>query len=420
MKTRRAWWVAIGFAVGVSAAGTEGIPDEWGAQADYAQAAYAEAMDYLSKGRQKDAEWLVAEACSVVPDCRRLWFLKGVMQRSRFDWKTARDSLVKAYVLDDASVVSRAAGAVVPMDMGVMVEAGFETLEELIEKHPDEILVRWLYGIEARYHDKHAEMAQKQFKRILKEWKVAPVMVHQTYAKLLTTDLDQPRKALEHRMLAVELEPEPWSYQGLANTFKKLERYKDADRVYGKLLEMQPYTAINWIQWGNCCFYMGDYPAAAAKFEKAYILSPKDVSSLIFWGRSLEKQGKLEEGFANYAKAVEQNPAHWHACSYAAIAKLYGHGCKPDFEWAKELAAKGRGNPIDNLREFVNLADQSDNPLSPEKSGVLLKHLTGLAESGDTKACFNLGMIHHHGIGVEKNPKLATEWFDRVAVPGKQ
>jgi tetratricopeptide (TPR) repeat protein len=409
-------WLA-GVAAAVANEAAAGF-DEWGSQPEYAHAAYDEAMSYLSKGRQKDAEWLVAEACVEAPDCRRLWFLKAVMQRSRFDWKPARESFIKAYRLGDTSVPSRASAVVVPMDMNVMIEAGFQTLEELIQEHPDEILVRWLYGIEARYHFKHMLKAEAQFKAVLGGWDLAPVMVHQTYAKLLTADLGKPEQALEHRMLAVELEPEPWSYQGLANTFKQLKRYEEADRVYGKLLEMQPYNAINWIQWGNCLFYMDDFAGAAGKYEKADVLNPRDVSSLVFWGRSLEKQGRPKEGFSKYAAAVERQPRHPQACSYAAISKLYGYGCKPDFEWATELAESGRGDPMEDLREYVRLADQSQNPLSPEKSAVLLKHLTGLAVDGNAEAQFNLGMIHYHGIGIRGDQYGAYRWFERAARAG--
>lgn len=394
--------------------------DEWGSKPEYTRAVYGEAMDYLSRGRQKDAEWLVGEACMEVPDCRRLWFLKGVMQRSRFDWQLARDSFAKAYSKGDVSVPSEAANIVVPMDMNIGIEPGFAALEGMIEEHPDEILVRWLYGIEARYHDRHVGMAEKQFKEILKEWKVAPVMVHQTYAKLLTTDLDKPKKALEHRLLAVELEPQPWSYQGLANTYKRLGRYKKADAVYGKLLEMQPYNSINWIQWGNCRFYMQDYGGALVKYAKADLLNPSDVSPLIFQGRCLEKTGRAAEGFRKYEEALERHPGHPQAKAYASHAMLYGYGTKPDIEAALETCRRNGVPAIGQLSEQVRYADISKNALAPEKSAVLLKHLVGLANDGNPDAGYNLGMIYRYGIGVAENEATAMEWFRTAAANGHE
>ena len=394
---------------------------EWGTKPAYTQAVYEEAMDYLSRGRQKDAEWLVEEACAETPDCRRLWFLRGVMQRSRPDWTPAEESFRKAYIKeDDDTFISLAVLTVASMDRNTRVEGGFQTLEELIRKHPDEVLLRWLYGIEARFYGRHIAEADAQFRHLFKTWKIGPVMAHQAYAKLLTADLDQPKEALEHRLLAVELEPEPWSYQGLANTYKTLHRYRKADQVYEKLLEMNPYNALYWIQWGNCRFYMEDYEGALEKYAKADLLNPTDISALIFQGRCLEKAGRPAEGFRKYEEAQKRNPAHPQIKAYIAHARLYGFGTPPDIESALTVCRVSDAPALDQLRELVRLADRSKNPLAPEKSAVLLKRLKSQAADGSADAGYNLGMIYRYGIGVPADETAAMEWFRRAAALGHE
>ena len=390
---------------------------EWGAKPEYTRAVYDEAMEYLAKGRQKDAEWLLEEACSEVSDSRRLWFLKAVMQRSRVEWELSHDSFKKAFVEEDATYISKASAIVVTIDGNQAIGPGFQALEELINEHPEDMLLRWLYGIEARFHGRHIVEAERQFKKILREWKIAPVMVHQTYAKLLTSDLGKPKQALEHRLLAVELEPEPWSYQGLANTYKKLERYKKADQVYEKLIEMKPYNFIYWIQWGNCRFYMEDYKGAFQKYAKADQLKPTEISPLLFQGRCLEKMDQAEAGYLKYEEALKRKPTHPQTKAYITHSKLYGYGTDADIEVALEICSRQGRPAIDQLRDQVRLADKSENALAPEKSAPLLKHLKKLARD-NAGAGYNLGMIYRYGIGVAEDEEAAMEWFRKAAELG--
>lgn len=352
---------------------------EWGAEPEYAKAAYEEALELLSKGRQKEAEYLMDDARVVSPDSQRLHFMSGVLWRSRFEIGSAHHEFALVYKLDEASTLAELSKIVVAMDQGLAMDHGFELLEE----HDDDILVNWLYCMEARYHSYHVEDAAKRFRSMFREWEVGPVMAHQTYAKLLSTDLGQPKKALDHRYRAIELEPEPWSYQGLANTFKALNRYEDADQVYGKLLEMRPYNSMYWIQWGTCRFYMEDYEVAADCFRKAYVLQPKDVNALIFEGRCLERLGRPEEGFGKYMEALKKNPKIIQAKAYIAQAKLYGYGTEPDFEAALEACNLPGMPAMEHLRDMVSMADTSENPLAPEKSVALYGKLEIQAESGE-------------------------------------
>ena len=389
---------------------------EWGAEPEYAKAAYGEALELLSKGRQREAEYLLDDARAVSPDSQRLHFMSGVLWRSRFEKEAALNEFAVVYKLDETSRLAELAKMAAAMDQGVAVERGFK----LLEGHEDDILVKWLYCMQARYHSLHIEGAAKRFRSMFREWEVGPVMAHQTYAKLLSADLGQPKKALDHRYRAIELEPEPWSYQGLANTFKALDRYEDADRVYGKLLEMRPYNSVYWVQWGTCRFYMEDYEGAAQYFQKSSVLNPKDVNALIFEGRCLERLGRPDEGYAKYEAAQKRNPKIVQAKAYIAQAKLYGYGTEPDFEAALEACSLPGLPAMEHMRGMVKMADTSENPLAPEKSAVLYPMLEGKAKAGDAGAGYNLGMIHRYGIGVPANEQEAIGWFRTAAANGHE
>ena len=389
-----------------------------------AQGAYEEAMGLLSKGRQKDAEALMDEACGTYPDCQRLFFFRGVLERSRFNTFAAGQSFSRVYALGEETVPGRAGAAVTTMDMGLMVEAGFESLRSLIAEYPDKILVRWLFAIECREHRTHSLEAAQQYEVILEEWETAPVLVHQTYANILTEALDRPEDALKHRWLAAELEPKDWTYQGLANTLKALGRYEEADEVYAKLLELAPKESDFWRQWGTCLFHMGDYAGAVTKFKAAYACGPSDVSYLLFWGRCLQLQGRLEEGFLKYTEAFVQEPGHRYASVYAALSKLYGYGTEPDYVEALGYAEvlKNGYFPVSEeaLRNCIEANEGSrHSPLMAEKNEVMFVHLRKLAGQGNSNAQFNLGKIFRWGVGTEMDSALAVEWFEKALAGGE-
>jgi TPR repeat protein len=185
---------------------------------------------------------------------------------------------------------------------------------------------------------------------------------------------------------------------------------------------MVPENPLAWFQWGNCLAYLGDYATAAEKFMKASKLGMVDEVSLVCWGRCLERLGYLEEGYDKYARARARSSfGGGLADSYAAISKLYGYGTTCDFEAAIEIfVGQSAGPSIDVLREQVQNADETDNPLGPEHSDVLLKHLTAVAEGNDEEAQYSMAMIYRHGIGVEKDAEVSKKWLKRAAENGHE
>ncbi|MBN2685466.1 MAG: SEL1-like repeat protein [Pontiellaceae bacterium] len=422
----RVCWVLL-LVAGVLFAGCSTVPDKetpeiaWGtALPDDARVQYEKAMDYLQRGRQKDAEKVVLEACQNHPKSQRLWFLCAILAGSRQEVEPTVQAFLKVRELEPRSILGTAARLIV--DNEIPADEQMARLEKLIDKNPDEMLLRWLYAMESNRLGICLEEGAAQFEAILQAWNPAPVMVHHTYATLLSSRMDLPGKALEHQQLAAEMEPNAQTYYRLAFILYLVQRYEESDQLFEKVVEMAPEDPIAWFQWGNCLAYKGNFEAAAEKFMKASKLGTVTEVSLVCWGRCLERLGYPELGYDKYAQARARSGLPGGlADSYVAIAKLYGYGTACDFEGAVEIfAVQGGGPAIGVLREQVQEADKTDNPLAPECSDVLLKHLTAKAEGNDADAQYSMAMIYRHGIGVGKDAEASKKWLKRAAENGHE
>lgn len=63
---------------------------------------------------------------------------------------------------------------------------------------------------------------------------------------------------------------------------------------------------------------------------------------------------------------------------------------------------------------FQNL----ETALANEDFETALNGFTALAEQGDAKAQYYLGLMHHKGYGTERNFKLAVFWYEKAAEQG--
>lgn len=413
-------WVLM-WVVGVLA-GCSTIPEKetsesaWGLTApDAARAQYDKAMDYLRKGRQKDAEQIVGEAFQKYPESQRLWFMYAVLALSREEIDAAVQAFMKVRELNPDSLWGITAQ--LALDEKMDVADAFKRMKKLIDQNPDEMLLRWLYAMQAT-----PEEGAAQFEVILEAWDPAPAMVHHIYATLLANDPNFLEKALEHQQLAAEIEPNAQTYYRLGFILFLLERYEESNQLIEKVLEMAPNDSVAWFQWGNGLAYMGDFEAAAEKFMAASERGVVADVSLVCWGRCLERLGDPAQGYLKYEQARSRSGLPGGlADSYAAISKLYGYGTACDFEGAVEIfAAQGGGPAIDVLREQLEEVDKTENPLAPERSDVLLNHLETKAEGNDADAQYSMAMIYRYGIGVEKNGAIYEKWIKRAAENGHE
>ena len=325
--------------------------------------AYDKAMELLAAGEQPEAEHMVEQACStnwVDPD---LWFLRGVLERSRFNKQDAATCLSIAWSFDPESDRAQAAKAILFMDRGKDIDDNFQTLETLIEKDPDDMLLRWLFAIqcrEQRYRQppRRAEEGARQYEIILQHWDPGPVLVHQTYANILSEQLGRHEEALSHRKIAVEQSYKAWTCQGYGNTLRCLGRFDEA---------------VGWL-------------------EKAVELAPDDPA----YRRSL-RRAKME------ARTARKSP-------YAKAGVLRG-GYAENLPLALELYKQAAEAGVPHAYQQMGIIYRNGGKGVPQNQAKAAECFEKGYEKGIWHCATLLGIMYEFGRAGPINQELALKWF---------
>lgn len=111
----------------------------------------------------------------------------------------------------------------------------------------------------------------------------------------------------------------------------------------GKLIALQPDTAVNWVLKGQILDAMNRNEEALKAFEKANSLDPKRFDVWGMQADALLKLGRYDEAISTYNKAVEIAP------DYAGI--IYNRGCA--------YCRKGdKVNALADLKKAISLNPQ--------------------------------------------------------------
>ncbi|MDB5326394.1 MAG: hypothetical protein JWM57_1963 [Phycisphaerales bacterium] len=199
------------------------------------------AWQALSDGRQSDAERVIRQRLKDNPQDARTQFVAGLLVRSRFDKQGAAPYLDQAIKLAPNTDEAAAATAVRALDNGgffYKADPDFEILRKLADRHAEDGAYLWLLAIECRTYNEN-EGGVAAYEKLGTHFKTGPVLFHQTYANLLD-NLQKYDRSLPHRLEAVRLEPEPWSYSALGDTYWRMGQPKDAIGPYQKALKFQP------------------------------------------------------------------------------------------------------------------------------------------------------------------------------------
>ena len=411
--------------------------------------AYDQAIELLTDGKQSNAERIVEAACATDPANPDLWFLRGVLERSRFSKHDAALCLTIAWSLDPTTYRAKAAKAVLFMDRqrkpgfgtpsilleknpdelakqfidyGNAVDSGFQTLEKIIEEHPDDLLVRWLFALQCREHRwakyHRAEEGARQYEAILREWDPGPVLIHQTYANILSEQLGRHEEALIHRKIAVEQSYKAWTCQGYGNTLRKLGRFDEAIEWLEKAVELDPDSSDYKRSLKNArreklrlekastpfaqaTFFSGGYaenlPKALELYEKA--VEEGDASSYIQMGIIYRNGGVgLPKNQAKAAECFEKgcDAGLWHCATLLGVMYEFGHAGSPNEEMALRWFRRGaEHDQYRSVRHLVYYYAAHSDPAKWDikKAQECLKQLIRLhPDSSDTQSL--TAMVH--------------------------
>ncbi|OGV57619.1 MAG: hypothetical protein A2283_04285 [Lentisphaerae bacterium RIFOXYA12_FULL_48_11] len=285
---------------------------------------YNAVIKKLSDGKQEEAEELLESLVRKFPEDQRLAFMQAVCSRSRWAKSRAAWQLDRVLNLNPATIEGNCARYVLEIDKRRNVAENMNGLRLLLQKNADDPFLLWIMAVVCRDNYRLTDQttysleAVECYRKLLKKFDVGPVLVHQTLANVLSEELDRDEEALVHRRIAVELEPEAWTYQGLANTLSALKKYDEANKTYEKLVSMEPYDADYWFNWANSLSRQKCYSASIAKCEKVLELDKGRYDAVNRWGYCLEMRGDLNDALKKYDQAIAMNPVHAYAYNAAA------------------------------------------------------------------------------------------------------
>ncbi|WP_372845644.1 tetratricopeptide repeat protein [Pontiella sp.] len=378
-------------------------------------------LQLLKDGRQAEAEDMLERTIVKFKPDARLLFERGVMARSRWDKQSAMLYFAGVLVLEDSSPRARAAQAAIQMDADKNVSEGYGVLRRVMEENPDDLFLTWLFAIQCRGQRRFAREGAAAYERILEEWKPGPVMVHHTYANILTESLGRLDDALVHRRIALEQAERAWTYQGLANTLMDLNQLEEAIVAYEKAVELKPEDPDYLRQYGRALLKARRGDEAVAIFEQLYALDPTDTFALMFKAQELRNSGRTDEVNTLFDRAAKMNPADSYPRSAMMLSALFGYDMEPDYERALELAKS-----LSKEKEFcwahlIPCAYTPDSDVlyyTDDHRESMRNHLQQLAEGGSAPACFNLGMVYKEAIGVQPDFTQAEKWLTRAMESG--
>ena len=268
----------------------------------------------LNEGRQRDAEAILNVCVGVHTNAQRLAFIQAVCSRSRWDKDMAVIQFRHVLKMNPETLEGNCARYVLDLDEGKHTGENMNSLRYLMRKCPGDPFLAWIVAIECRdYFRKSGEttyskIAEQCYRQILQCFKVGPVLLHQTFANVLSEELDKQEEALQHRRIAVAQEPAAWTYQGLANTLYTMHRYDEANKAYAKLLELEPTSALYWSDWARSLSYENRYDDSIEKCKKAIECDASFAEAYRRWGWCLEQKGNFAEAESLYMKSRALNP----------------------------------------------------------------------------------------------------------------
>ena len=278
----------------------------------------------LSSGRQDHAEDILNVFIGIHTNDQRLTFAQAVCTRSRFFTQKAAGQFKKVLEMDPRTIEGNCARYVLDLDDHIRVDESFRGLRLLAADSPDNPLLHWMIGIECRDYYRHtsrkdysAEGAQA-YKRVLELFDVGPVLVHQTYANILSEELGRLEEALNHRRIAVTLDPKAWTYDGLANTLMALQMYDEANQAYAKSTELNPNSAQLWHNWALSLYNQRRFEDCISKCKRALEIDAAYYQARYSWGLALEAQSKRKKALVQFEETIQLNPVFPEAYDAAA------------------------------------------------------------------------------------------------------
>ncbi|EYF02482.1 TPR domain protein, putative component of TonB system [Chondromyces apiculatus DSM 436] len=152
---------------------------------------------------------------------------------------------------------------------------------------------------------------------------------------------DRSRTAYDLYMRASQLDEDP-------------ETMDDAEALYRRALEIDPWLAIATTNLGNICFRRGDEAQAEVLYRKALQMDPEQPEAQYNLGYVMLDRGQAPEAIAFFKGAIESDPRF--ADAYYNLAMAYeqvGESAKARPCWRKYLELEPTGTWAEIARKHL-------------------------------------------------------------------
>ncbi len=266
--------------------------------------AHEYSLELLSDGRQSEAEKVIEGSLRTNTDDERLVFAKAVLSLSRWDKTDGRKWLRTLQRKKDGGYISEVAALTLALLDHEDADQNMKTLVGLSDNHPADTYLLWLTAIQCREQGE-GRLGKRRYEKLLETFRLGPVMVHHTYANILTENLDLYEEALPHRYMAVSMEPTSWTLEGLANTLTDKGDYPWANAIWAKLVRMEPRNHKYWYRHGYTFRMLQRFSEAVEAQKKSTALDPESIYAWAEFGICLEMIGRNEEAAHCFSKVEE-------------------------------------------------------------------------------------------------------------------
>ena len=195
-------------------------------------------------------------------------------------------------------------------------------------------------------------------------------------------------------------------------------RLKEAERLYRRLLEADPYHAVAWHMLGVIAHQLGKHDFAAELIAKAVAIKPDDADAHANLALALQALGRLDDAVASYRKALALKPDHAEALFNLGNAlKDLKHFQEAAESYRKVVAlrpeiAAAHGNLGTMLAELGRL----EEAVACYRQALLLEPDDATGHNNLGTALAELGELDQAAVSFRKalalKPEFADAWFN--------
>ena len=208
--------------------------------------------------------------------------------------------------------------------------------------------------------------------------------------------------------------------QGLALALRHhgAGRLKEAERLYRRLLEADPYHAVAWHMLGVIAHQLGKHEFAAELIAKAVAIKPDDADAHANLALALQALGRLDDAVVSYRKALALKPDHAEALFNLGNAQKDLRHFQEAAESYRKVARSGpRSPPRTATSEPCSPSWGGSRRPWPATAGpFVLKPDDAEAHNNLGTALAELGELDAAAVSYRKalalKPEFADAWFN--------